>query len=113
MENINITNQTKETAEHLSAYAYNQLEISKLLLIKKATKASSFVMFIFISSLFILFIAFMISIAIGLYLGEMIGSYPLAFLIMAGINLLFLLLLIIMKKAIIDNVLLRKLIKEI
>lgn len=112
MENINITKQAKETADHMSAYAHNQLEITKLHFIKKASKASSFVMFTFISSLFTLFIAFMISIAVGLFIGESIGSYPLAFLIVAGINLLLLLLLIVFKKTLIDNYFLRKLIKQ-
>lgn len=113
MENINIKNQAKETAEHLSAYAHNQLEISKLLFIKKAAKASSFLMYIFIASLFLLFIAFMLSIALGVFLGEKLGSYPLAFLIIAAINLVLLITLAVFKKQIIDNAVLRKLLKQL
>lgn len=112
MENINIKNQSKETAAHLGAYAHNQLEISKLLFIKKTAKASSFLMYIFIASLLLLFIAFMLSISAGLYIGNLIGSYPLAFLIIAGINFLLLILLAVFKKAIIDNAVLRKLLKQ-
>lgn len=113
MENINIKKQSKKTASHLSAYAHNQWEISKLIFIKKTAQTSSFIMYVFIFSLFALFISFALSIALGLYIGEAIGSYPLAFVIIAGINLLLLLLVFAFKNVIIYNPILRKLIKEI
>lgn len=112
MENINIKNQTKETVNHVAAYAHNHLEISKLILLKKTAQASSFLMFIFISSLFLFFISFMLSIAAGIYIGELIGSYPLSFLIIAGINVLLLLILIIFRRTILDNTVLRQIIKQ-
>lgn len=112
METINIKNQTKETVNHVAAYAHNQMEISKLLLLKKTAQASSFLMFIFIASLLLFFMSFMLSIAAGIFLGDLIGSYPLSFLIIAVVNLLFLILLTVFRKSILDNVVLRQIIKQ-
>lgn len=113
MKNINIKDQTTELVDHVKVFSKNKLEIYKLVLAKNMTKTISFIMFMFLSSLVLLSLIIMLSVSAGIYLGEILNNYPLAFLLVAFGNLIFLILTYFIKKYFLDNLILRKLLTQI
>lgn len=106
MSKDKISKHFENLSNDAKVYLESELAYYKLDAYKKLIKATSFILrFIVIVSVFLVLLSFL-SLALGLWLGEIFNHYYLGFLIIAGVYLiLFILLLLFGKRFITGRVL--------
>lgn len=113
MENVNLKEQGKATKEHLEIYAKNQMQWYKFIFAEKMARFGSFIFVGFFLSLIALLFFIVLSVAFGLFLGQLMDNYSLAFLIVSVLYLLLGVILFLCRKMLFRNPLLKTLIKEL
>lgn len=73
-----------ETTEYARQYVEQQVEYYKLEFAERLAKATASMVALVTVAIFAILVTIFIAIAAGLYLGELWGSYPLAFLCVSG-----------------------------
>ncbi|MEM9990946.1 MAG: phage holin family protein [Bacteroidota bacterium] len=94
-------------------YIKDQVAYQKLDMVEKSSNAISWGIVLTIVGTFAFLILLLLSIALGLYIGEQVASYPLGFLIVTGGYLLLSLLLLLLRKPLFTNPIAAKLLKKI
>ena len=101
-----------ETAEYARQYVKLQLDYLRLETAEKVAKASSALITVLAVAFLGLFALLMLTLAAGFYLGQLWGSYPLAFLCVAGFYLVLALLVWLFKDRLLTNPLLTTIIRS-
>ena len=94
--------------ENTKAYIETSLAYYKLLGFKVAMKSTTLMVKFFLIAFFLMIVLLFISIAGAFFFGEMLNSYPLGFLCIAGIYLVLALLLFFVKDRIVEGPILAK-----
>lgn len=113
MKDLNIVEQSKQTKNHLEVYAKNQMQLYKFNLAEKLARLSTFIFIGFFISLLTLLALISLSLAAGIYLGGVFGSYTLASLAVAFGYVILGTIIYATRKTIFLNPLLRSWIKEL
>lgn len=113
MENHNVKEISKQSKEHLEAYAKNQMQLLKFEVSSKLARFFSFIFLGFFLSLLFLVFTIMLSIAFGIFLGQLLENNALAFLIISAFYLIFALTLYLLRNVIFKNPFLRMFINEL
>lgn len=101
-----------ETAEYAKHYLKLQLDYFRLETAERVAKVSSTLIASTVVAVLVLMALLMVSLAAGFYLGKLWGSYPLAFLAIAGFYALLALLVRILKEPWLTNVILSSVIRS-
>ena len=104
---------TGETVEYAKQYIQQQADYIKLETAERVAKTTSNLITMGIIAASVLLVVLFLSIAAGFYLGTLLNSYALAFLIIAILYLFITVLVIYFKREMITNPILSLLIKEI
>ncbi|MCZ8089303.1 competence protein [Flavobacterium sp.] len=94
--------------ENAKAYLESSISYYKLWGFKVAMKSTTMILKFFLISICLMIFLLFISIAGAIALGEMMDSYPIGFLIIAGIYLVLALLLFLVKDKIVEGPILEK-----
>ena len=92
-----------ETFEYANLYVQKQIELLKLEGAERVAKSTSSIVTLAVLAFLATMVTVMLSITIGFALGEALGSYALAFLIITGVYTLFGLLVYFFKKQLVTN----------
>lgn len=93
-------------------YTEQHIKLIKLDLAGRFSKATSGLTLLVVAFILIMFILLLLSVSVGLYLGGIWESYPLAFLAITGFYILVALVLIVFRKPLILNPILATVINE-
>lgn len=85
-------------------YAAKRLDLLKLEATEKSSVGAGTLTFIIIASVAALFFIILLNIGIGLWIGGMLGNYGYGVMIMAGLYLLLLIIVFLMRKYITNSV---------
>jgi hypothetical protein len=99
---------TEAVQENAKAYIESSLAYYKLWGFKVAMKSTTLMVKFFLISICLLIVLFFVSIAVSLAIGNLLDSYPLGFLIVAGIYLVLAFLLFLVKDKIVEGPILEK-----
>lgn len=100
MSKEKIGNHIENLSNDVKVYLESEVAYYKLDAYKKLIKATSFLLrFVVLVSIFVVLLSFL-SLALGLWLGEMFNHYYLGFFIIAGVYFLVFILLLIFGKRI-------------
>ncbi len=103
MSKDKISKHFENLSNDAKSYLESELAYYKLDAYKKLIKATSFILsFIVIVSVFLVLLSFL-SLAFGLWLGELLNHYYLGFLIIAGFYFVIFILLLLFGKQFITN----------
>lgn len=103
MSKDKISKHFENLSNDAKSYLESELAYYKLDAYKKLIKATSFILsFIVIVSVFLVLLSFL-SLALGLWLGELLNHYYLGFLIIAGFYFVIFILLLLFGKQFITN----------
>lgn len=94
--------------EHSKAYIESSLAYYKLWGFKVAMKSTTLMLKFFLISICLMIVLLFVSIAGSLAIGDLLHSYPLGFLIVAGVYLVLALLLFLVKDKIVEGPILEK-----
>ncbi|WP_396155472.1 competence protein [Flavobacterium macrobrachii] len=94
--------------ENAKAYLESSISYYKLWGFKVAMKSTTMILKFFLISICLMIFLLFISIAGAIALGEMMDSYPIGFLIVAGVYLVLALLLFLVKDKIVEGPILEK-----
>ena len=94
--------------ENAKAYLESSISYYKLWGFKVAMKSTTMILKFFLISICLMIFLLFISIAGAIALGQMMDSYPIGFLIVAGIYLVLALLLFLVKDKIVEGPILEK-----
>ncbi len=112
MKSTNSINESVgEVYGYLKAYFNQHLEFFKLDMAERTSRALSLAITMVIILMLGLVMLVFASLALGIYLGETLGSYPKAFLIVSGGYALFTLFLLLLRRQLITNPILSRIIK--
>lgn len=103
---------TGETVEYTKQYIQQQINYLRLDTAERIAKTTSSLITIGIVAVTILVFFIFLSIAFGFYLGALLNSNAVSFLIVAGLYLLLVVILVFFKKSILTNPILSLIIKE-
>jgi VIT1/CCC1 family predicted Fe2+/Mn2+ transporter len=103
---------TGETIEYARQYIQQQVQYLRLETAKRIAMTTSSLITLGVVGVLILMVVIFLSIALGFYLGALFNSYALAFLIIAGVYFLVVVLVIYFKKEIVTNPILNMVIKN-
>lgn len=99
---------TEAIQENAKAYLESSLAYYKLWGFKVAMKSTTLMLKFFLIALCLMIVLLFVSLAGAMSLGQSLGSYPLGFLIVAGIYLILVLLLFLVKNKIVEGPILEK-----
>jgi hypothetical protein len=94
--------------ENAKAYMESSIAYYKLWGFKVAMKSTTLMVKFLLIAICLMIVLFFISIAGALALGQLLGSYPLGFLAVAGIYLILVFLLFLVKDKIVEGPILEK-----
>ena len=98
-----ISKHFENLSNDVKVYLESEIEYYKLDAYKKLIKSTSFILrFIVITSVFLVLLSFL-SLAVGLWLGELLNHYYLGFLIIAGVYFIIFIFLLIFGRSIITG----------
>jgi len=103
-----IKDNLEDIQENAQAYVETSLAYYKLWGFKVAMKSTTLAVKFFLISLCLTIVLLFVSVAGALALGDVLGSYPLGFLLVAGIFLVLALLLFLVKDKIVEGPILEK-----
>ncbi len=98
----------EDIQENAKAYLESSISYYKLWGFKVAMKSTTMILKFFLISICLMIFLLFISIAGAIALGQMTDSYPIGFLIVAGIYLVLALLLFLVKDKIVEGPILEK-----
>ena len=98
----------EDIQENAKAYLESSISYYKLWGFKVAMKSTTMILKFFLISICVMIFLLFISIAGAIALGQIIDSYPIGFLIVAGIYLVLALLLFLVKDKIVEGPILEK-----
>jgi ABC-type sugar transport system permease subunit len=103
MSKDKISKHFENLSNDAKVYLESEIAYYKLDAYKKLIKATSFILrFIVVTGVFIVLLSFL-SLAVGLWLGELLNHYYLGFLIIAGVYLVLFIFLLIFGKPFITS----------
>ncbi|SNV35491.1 Protein of uncharacterised function (DUF1469) [Chryseobacterium taklimakanense] len=85
-------------------YASKRIDLLKLQATEKSSVGAGTATFIVLAAIAALFFIFLLNIGLGLWIGSLLGNYAYGVLIMAGFYLLILIVVILARKSITNNV---------
>lgn len=85
-------------------YASKRIDLLKLQATEKSSVGAGTATFIVLAAIAALFFIFLLNIGLGLWIGSLLGNYAYGVLIMAGFYLLVLIVVILARKSITNNV---------
>lgn len=112
MKTEQLLSATGETIEYAKLYFEQKSDYLKLEVAKQSAKTTSSLITAAVLGILGLIVLFLLTLSIGFYLGEAIGSYGTAFLILTGVFALIGLVIYFFKRQIITNPLLSMVIKN-
>jgi len=89
--------------EQVKEYVSNRIELAKIELIENSSHAVAGAVIGVVTVLTGLFILIFLSVGLGLYLGDVLDSRLNGFLIVAGIYLLLVILVLVLRKSVIES----------
>ena len=98
----------EDIQENANAYLESSISYYKLWGFKVAMKSTTMILKFFLISICLMIFLLFISIAGAIALGQMMDSYPIGFMIVAGIYLVLALLLFLVKDKIVEGPILEK-----
>ena len=98
----------EDIQENAKAYLESSISYYKLWGFKVAMKSTTMILKFFLISICLMIFLLFISIAGAIALGQMMDSYPIGFMIVAGIYLVLALLLFLVKDKIVEGTILEK-----
>ena len=98
----------EDIQENAKAYLESSISYYKLWGFKVAIKSTTMILKFFLFSICLMIFLLFISIAGAIALGQMMDSYPIGFMIVAGIYLVLALLLFLVKDKIVEGPILEK-----
>ena len=101
-----------ESFEFANQYVQKRIDLLKLEGAEKLAKSTSSIITVAVIAFLATMVAIMLSIAVGFWLGQMLGSNALAFLIITGVYALFALVVYFFKRQLITNPVLSTMIKS-
>ena len=107
-----MSQQAGEIIGYAKAYGEQQVRLVKLDMAERFSKVTSGLALLMVLFILALFILLLLSIAAGLYLGNIWNSYATAFLALSGFYVLVGLVLIVFKKSLIINPILSVVLNE-
>lgn len=107
----NLMESAGEAYGYARAYAEQQLEYYKLEIAERVSISLSAAITIVIIGMVLLIFTMFLSLALGFYLAEKLGSFSQAFLIVSGIHAAIALIVIVFRRHMITNPILSKIIK--
>lgn len=113
MEQEKLLEDLGETYGYLKAYVEKRVELARLGMIEKFAKAMSFLISLVAFLLIIGMVVLLLSLALGFYLSEVLGSNSLAFLILSGVYLVIGLLVFALRNPLIRNPLIGQAIRSL
>ncbi len=111
MSKKDIINNFEDVKEEFKNYIDNEIEYRKLTIVEKLSRVSVSIISNIIVLYFLLLILLFSSIAAGFYLGDILNSVSLGFIIIAGLYLLILVIIILLKRYIIEKPVIKSFIK--
>jgi len=99
----NILQTAGETFEYANIYVEKRLDLLKLESAEKIAKSTSAIITLAVVGFLATMVIIMLSIAIGFFLGESLGSYSLAFFIITAVYALFGLIVYFFKRQLVTN----------
>ncbi len=112
MKTEELLNTAGETLEYGKIYVEQKMDFYRLETSKRLAKTTSNLVTLAVIAFLVMMVVVFLSIAGGLLLGKLFGSYGLAFLVITGLYLLTVLVIYFFKKEIITNPILSLVIKE-
>lgn len=100
-----------ETTEYARTYAEKQFDYIRLEVAERTAKVTSTLITVIAVTFFVLLVIIMLSFTLGFYLGDLLKSYPLGFLIVTGIYFVVALLVYALRRQIVTNPILHLIIK--
>ena len=107
-----MSQQAGEIVGYVKEYGEKQVKLVKLEMAERISKITSGLALMMVAFALLLFILLLLSIAVGIYLGQIWGSYPMAFLFLSGFYLVVGVILIVFKKSLVTNPILEIVINE-
>lgn len=106
-----ITEAVGEVYGYSKAYLQQQLEYFKLDIAERVSRSISLAITVFVLVMLFLLILLFASLALGIYLGQQLGSYSEAFLLVSGGYAVLTLILLLLRRVLITNPILSRIIK--
>lgn len=103
-----IKENTEKIQEHTKAYIEKSLAYYKLWMFKVTMKSTAMILKFTLIFICFLMVLFFCSLAGAIAIGDALGSYPLGFLIIAGVYLVFILFLFLAQDKIVEGKVLEK-----
>ena len=113
MKTEELLSSTGETFEYARIYAEQQKEYLRLEVSKRIAKTTSALVTVAVISFFAFMVILFLSISVGFLLGNLWGSYGVAFLLLTGIYALAAILIYFFKKRLITNPIVSLIIKDL
>lgn len=85
-------------------YASKRLDLLKMEATEKSSVGAGTATFVILASIAALFFVFLLNIGLGLWIGSLLGNYAYGILIMAGVYLLILVIIVLARKSITNNI---------
>jgi hypothetical protein len=107
-----MSQQAGEIVGYVKEYSAKQVKFVKLDLVERISKITSGLALMMVAFVLLLFILLLLSVAAGIYLGEIWDSYALSFLLLSGFYLIVGIFLFVFKKSLVINPILEIVINE-
>lgn len=99
----NILQAAGEAFEYANIYIEKQIDLLKLESAEKVAKSTSSILTLVVIGFLVTMVAIMFSITVGLFLGGLLASYTLAFLIVTVFYALFAVIIFVFKRQLVTN----------
>lgn len=104
--------QVGETTEYARQFAQKQYDYIRLVVVERTAKVASTLITTLAVTFFALLVVIMLSLTLGFYLGSLLKSYPLGFLIVAGLYAIFAFVIYALRRQIVTNPIVSLIIKD-
>lgn len=102
-----------ETTEYARQFAQKQYDYIRLGVVERTAKVASTLITTIAVTFFALLVIIMLSLTLGFYLGNLLKSYPIGFLIVAGLYAVLAFTVYALRRQIITNPILSMIIKDL
>ena len=107
-----VSEQAGEIVGYVKEYGEKQVKLVKLDIAERVSRITSGLALMMVAFVLLLFVLLLLSISAGIYLGEVWGSYAMAFLFLSGFYLIVGIALFVFKKSLVTNPILEVVINE-
>lgn len=102
-----------ETTEYARQYAQKQYDYIRLGIVERTAKVASTLITTLAVTFLVMLVIVMLSLTLGFYLGNLLQSYPLGFLIVAGLYSVIAFVVFMLRRQIITNPIVSMIIKDL